>query len=103
MRWAKVHTSMGDVSYERRYVVCPKCKEGFCALDEELGLDEQHNSPALQRMVSLAGTVAPSFVLRREPTNKIIAFGGARQSSKIEVLSIVQPSVPGVGRYAYPA
>ncbi len=58
-RAAALHTSMGDVAYARRYGVCPKCGEGQCPLDEELGLDEQRNSPALQRMVGLAGTVAP--------------------------------------------
>lgn len=58
-RSTQIHTSMGNASYERRYLVCPKCRRGFCPLDQELGLDPQHNSPALQRMVSLAGTVAP--------------------------------------------
>lgn len=58
-RSAEIHTSMGDVSCERRYAVCSKCKKGFCPLDLELGLDPQHNSPALQRMVSLVGTIAP--------------------------------------------
>lgn len=59
LRSAKLHTSMGDVSYRRRYAVCSTCKKGFCPLDQELGLDAQHNSPALQRMVSLAGAIAP--------------------------------------------
>lgn len=59
IRSAKVHTSMGDVDYERQYRVCAKCRKGYFPLDEELGLDEQHNSPAMQRMVSLAGSVAP--------------------------------------------
>lgn len=59
MRGATVHTSMGDVPYGRRYFACGRCQEGFCPLDVELGLDEQHNSPALQRMASLAGTVGP--------------------------------------------
>ena len=58
-RSAKIHTSMGDLSYQRRYVLCATCQKGFCPLDQELGLDAQHNSPALQRMVSLAGTIAP--------------------------------------------
>lgn len=58
-RSVEMHTSMGDVSYKRRYEVCPKCEKGFCPLDQELGVDAQHNSPALQRMVSLAGTIAP--------------------------------------------
>ncbi len=58
-RPATIHTSMGDVSCKRRYVVCLTCQKGFCPLDQELGLDPQHNSPALQRIVSLAGTIAP--------------------------------------------
>lgn len=58
-RSAKIHASMGDVSTKRRYVLCAKCQKGFCPLDQELGLDAQHNSPALQRMVSLVGTIAP--------------------------------------------
>lgn len=58
-RNAKVHTSMGDVKYEREYARCRACGIGVYVLDEELGLDQQGNSPALQKMVSLAGTVCP--------------------------------------------
>lgn len=58
-RTAKVHTSMGDVKYEREYARCRACGIGAHVLDEEFGLDKQHNSPALQKMVSLAGTVGP--------------------------------------------
>lgn len=59
MRLARLHTSMGDVTYERRYFRCEQCPEGFFPLDQELGADAQRNTPALQRMVSLAGAVAP--------------------------------------------
>lgn len=58
-RPVRMHTSMGDVGYERRYRGCRRCGHGFCPLDESVGLDAQHNSPAFQRMVSLAGAVAP--------------------------------------------
>lgn len=58
-RAARIHTTMGDVEYRRGHVRCRACRERFCPLDEELGLDGQQNSPALQRIVSLAGAVAP--------------------------------------------
>jgi hypothetical protein len=58
-RDAALHGSMGDVRFTRRYFGCATCKHGMCPLDAELGLDEKRNSPALQQMVSLAGSVGP--------------------------------------------
>ena len=58
-RDAALHSSMGDVRFTRRYFVCAACKHGTCPLDADLGLDEKRNSPALQQMVSLAGSVGP--------------------------------------------
>jgi hypothetical protein len=58
-RSVKIHTSMGSIEIERKYWVCERCPQGMALLDRELKLDEQHNSPTLQRMVSLAGSVAP--------------------------------------------
>jgi len=56
---ARMHTSLGSLKYERGYARCRDCGTGGFPQDIEFGLDEQRNSPALQRMVSLAGTVAP--------------------------------------------
>lgn len=54
-----LHSSMGEVRFTRRYFGCAACGHGTCPLDVELGLDEKRNSPALQQMVSLAGSVGP--------------------------------------------
>lgn len=56
---ARMHTSMGSLKYERSYVRCRECGKGAFPQDVEFGLDEQRNSPALQRIVSLVGAVAP--------------------------------------------
>lgn len=56
---AKVHTSLGRVEYDREYVRCRSCGEGAFPQDAEFHLDGQRNSPALQRIVSVAGSVAP--------------------------------------------
>jgi len=57
MRSAQMHSSMGAVEYTREYVRCRPCCTGAFPRDREFELDDQRNSPALQKMVSLAGTV----------------------------------------------
>lgn len=56
-RDASLHSSMGDVRFTRRYFGCAACRHGTCPLDAELGVDENRNSPALQQMASLAGSI----------------------------------------------
>jgi hypothetical protein len=70
MRGVTIHTAMGSVEYERRYLRCERCGEGTFPLDRELGLDAQHNTPALQKMASFAGAEA-SFERARDLLGEI--------------------------------
>jgi hypothetical protein len=100
---------MGEVSYKRRYNVCSKCPHRFCALDQELGLDAQHNSPALQRMVSLAGTIAPfekasellgeigSMALGRKKVERITEEMGEKVETWIHARE--QPALAGMAPF----
>jgi hypothetical protein len=58
------HTSLslvGPVRYRRAYYLCRRCGKGLFPFDREAGLTARALTPALERVASLAGTVADSF------------------------------------------
>src|SRR5262249_17265105 len=58
------HTStslVGPVRYERAYYLCRRCGKGLFPFDQQAGLTARSLTPGLERVVTLAGTVADSF------------------------------------------
>ena len=58
------HTSIslvGPIRYSRAYYLCRRCGRGMFPFDEQAGLTTRSLSPALERVATLAGTVADSF------------------------------------------
>ena len=58
------HTSLslvGPVRYHRAYYLCRCCGEGLFPFDRDAGLTARDLTPALERVATLAGTVADSF------------------------------------------
>jgi hypothetical protein len=49
----------GTLRLERAYYYCEACRQGFLPLDEQLGLGQEHMTPALSDLVQLMGVVAP--------------------------------------------
>jgi hypothetical protein len=52
---------IGPVRYQRAYYLCRRCGKGLFPFDRQAGLTTRNLTPALERVVSLAGTVADSF------------------------------------------
>ena len=52
---------VGPVRYRRAYYLCRRCGQGLFPFDREAGLTARHLTPGLERVASLAGTVADSF------------------------------------------
>jgi hypothetical protein len=50
-----IKTILGEVNLRRAYYHCKECGRSLVPLDEELELEKGHASPALRRVVSLAG------------------------------------------------
>ena len=58
------HTSLsllGPVRYHRAYYLCRRCGKGLFPFDRDAGLTSRDLTPALERVATLAGTVADSF------------------------------------------
>jgi hypothetical protein len=58
------HTSLslvGSVRYDRAYYLCRRCGQGQFPFDRQAGLTTRDLTPALERVATLAGTVADSF------------------------------------------
>jgi len=58
------HTSyslVGPIRYRRAYYLCRTCGKGLFPFDREAGLTTRDLTPALERVATLAGTVADSF------------------------------------------
>jgi hypothetical protein len=55
------HSLVGPVRYTRAYYLCRRCGKGLCPFDQQAGLSARHLTPGLERVVTLAGTVADSF------------------------------------------
>jgi hypothetical protein len=52
---------VGPIRYARAYYLCRRCGEGLFPFDEQAGLTDRNLTPALERVATLAGTVADSF------------------------------------------
>lgn len=52
---------LGPIRYDRAYYYCRACGEGFFPFDRDAGLTSRELTPALERVATLAGTVADSF------------------------------------------
>ena len=60
----RAHTSfslVGPVRYDRAYYLCRFCGKGLFPFDRQAGLTTRDLTPALERVATLAGTVADSF------------------------------------------
>jgi hypothetical protein len=52
---------VGAIRYRRAYYLCRLCGKGFFPFDRDAGLTARDLTPALERVATLAGTVADSF------------------------------------------
>jgi hypothetical protein len=52
---------VGPIRHARAYYLCRRCGEGMFPFDQRAGLTDRHLTPALERVATLAGTVADSF------------------------------------------
>jgi hypothetical protein len=52
---------VGSVRYYRAYYLCRRCGKGLFPFDQQAGLTTRNLTPALERVATLAGTVADSF------------------------------------------
>ena len=52
---------VGPVRYDRAYYLCRACGKGLFPFDEQAGLTTRNLTPGLERIATLAGTVADSF------------------------------------------
>ena len=60
----RTHTSLslvGPVRYRRAYYLCRGCGKGLFPFDRDAGMTTRDLTPALERVATLAGTVADSF------------------------------------------
>jgi hypothetical protein len=60
-RWHTSLSLVGPVRYRRAYYLCRRCGKGLFPFDREAGLTTRDLTPALERVATLAGTVADSF------------------------------------------
>lgn len=51
----------GKVPFQRAYYYCRSCGDGLCPFDVRAGLHQRNQTPAVERLVSLAGVTADSF------------------------------------------
>ena len=52
---------VGPVHYARAYYLCRRCGKGLFPFDQQAGLSQRNQTPGLERVAALAGTVADSF------------------------------------------
>ncbi len=52
---------VGPVRYARAYYLCRRCGKGLFPFDQQAGLTTRNLTPGLERVATLAGTVADSF------------------------------------------
>jgi len=48
-------TVLGELTLDRAYYYCGRCRAGFCPRDRELGLEEETLSPGVLRMIAIVG------------------------------------------------
>jgi hypothetical protein len=52
---------VGPIRHDRAYYLCRSCGQGLFPFDRQAGLTTRNLTPALERVATLAGTVADSF------------------------------------------
>jgi hypothetical protein len=52
---------LGPIRYARAYYLCRRCGQGLFPFDQQAGLTARRLTPGLERVATLAGTVADSF------------------------------------------
>lgn len=52
---------VGPICYQRAYYFCRRCGHGLFPFDQQAGLTNRNLTPGLERVATLAGTVADSF------------------------------------------
>jgi hypothetical protein len=52
---------VGAVRYARAYYLCRRCGQGLFPFDRQAGLTSRNLTPGLERIATLAGTVADSL------------------------------------------
>jgi hypothetical protein len=52
---------VGSIRYERAYYLCRSCGKGTFPFDQQAGLTTRRQTPAVERVATLAGAVADSF------------------------------------------
>jgi hypothetical protein len=52
---------VGPIRHDRAYYLCRRCGKGLFPFDQRAGLTARRLTPALERVATLAGTVADSF------------------------------------------
>lgn len=67
LREKQIVSLLGEVSIKRRYYHCPSCGRGHFPLDQEVGLNASHLTPAAAEVTCLAG-VQTSFAQASETT-----------------------------------
>jgi hypothetical protein len=60
-RWHTSLSLVGPIRYRRAYYLCRRCGKGLFPFDRDAGLKARDLTPALERVATLAGTVADSF------------------------------------------
>ena len=60
-RWHTSFSLVGPIRYRRAYYLCRICGKGLFPFDRDAGLTTRDLTPALERVATLAGTVADSF------------------------------------------
>jgi hypothetical protein len=70
-------TLVGPIRYCRAYYLCRRCGHGLFPFDEAAGLTSRNLTPGLERVATLAGTVADSF---EKGADLVAEMAGARLS-----------------------
>ena len=73
----RTHTPLslvGPICYPRAYYLCRRCGLGLFPFDEAAGLTARRLTPALERVATLAGTVADSFEKGAELLEEMAGF-----------------------------
>jgi hypothetical protein len=81
---------LGSVACQRAYYYCGRCGQGVLPWDEQVGLTQRSFTPAVERLVSLAGGLSESF--EEAATRVLPEMAGLRVAE-----TTVQRTSEGVG------
>lgn len=107
-------TLTGQVTLHRAYYACRHCGCGHAPLDQQLGLSGHRLSPALEPLVTLAGTLVPfdktEDLLRRlasvrlsdSTVRRVTEEAGADLSARQQQGQVVLPELPQAWDFALP-